>query len=91
MRCALRERGDPELKPGQKAESHSQLFVNALHGRGDVACSGESSCGSDFVDAAQVAGRKLHIYGGDVLLEILDVLRAGDRNDVISLMQQPCK
>src|SRR5205807_1188839 len=37
----------------------------------------------------QVVGREADLYGAEVVVEVLDLLRAGDRDDVLPLGQHP--
>src|SRR6266545_2844691 len=63
--------------------------VDARHVR--VALPGSRALGERLLDAAQLAGGEFDVHGGDVLLEVADVLGARDRDDVVALVEHPGK
>src|SRR3954471_5303010 len=56
-----------------------------------IAVSGGGARRCDLVDPAQVVGVQLYVDRTEVLLEVANPLRAGDRDDVIAAREQPCQ
>src|SRR5690606_21795845 len=55
-----------------------------------IAVTGHHSCRHDLVDALQVFGRKLYIFGSYVLFQVFYTLGTGDSNNIFSLCPYPC-
>ena len=72
----------PPLRP-------SALSINRPHPRLVIPRPLRHALGRDLLDLLQIARRELHLEGADVFLEILPLLRPGDRHDVLALRQHP--
>ncbi len=68
---------------------HESLAANGLHHVLGVAQTRSSAARGDFVDTAQVFASQFDFQCGGIFFKILAPLRAGDRNDVLTLRKQP--
>src|SRR5262249_29493304 len=70
-------------------QARTSLEVDALHRVGGIARPGARADRRRLGDALQVGGGELHLERGEVLVYALRALRAGDRDDVLALREQP--
>src|SRR4051794_7049451 len=66
-----------------------RLQTEALHRLGRVALALRGADRERLVEAAEVVFRQLDVRCRDVLLEVLDALRARDRDDVVAAREHP--
>src|SRR4051794_17898198 len=87
--CVLATNDDPPATSAQnpRTDPLATLPVDRRHVR--VAVARRRADRRDLVEARQVVVGQLDVERRDVLLEVVDVLRAGDRHDVIAAAQHP--
>src|ERR671918_547033 len=75
---------------GAATANHRTLSeIYALHRLGRIARAGASSRRRGIRDALQILSAQLDFQGSEILVDALLALRAGDRDDVLALREEP--
>src|SRR5690349_18128273 len=81
--------GNRTGSPSSSLPRTARLAVDRFHSALVVALARRGARRQNLIEALEVGVGQLHVHRADILVEILDVLGAGDRNDVIALREHP--